>query len=463
MPHRYLAPRALLPSGWAADVLIEVGDDGFLSAIEPDAAGALYGGLERLAGPVLPGMANVHSHAFQRAMAGLTQRSTDSRDNFWSWRERMYQFLERLQPDDIEAIALQLYIEMLRAGYTAVAEFHYLHHDPAGRPYQRIAATGERISAAAERCGIALTLLPVLYAHGDFGGAPPTAGQRRFINDPIAFQTILGELAACVSRASLQRIGIAPHSLRAVTPDELTLAIEQLNAIDPHAPIHIHAAEQRLECEQCVRRTGLPPVRWLLENQPLDARWCLVHATHMDDAEAQDLAASGAVAGVCPTTEGDLGDGFFNAAAFLRANGALGIGGDSHVGVDPFAELRLFEYVQRLRTERRNVSVGGENVSCGEFLYARAALGGARALGQPIGALAIGARADWIVLNVNDAALAGHDASRGSILDAAIFGPARQPVLDVMVGGCWQVRSGRHALQDEALAAYRQVLRRLLG
>ncbi|MDI3258285.1 MAG: formimidoylglutamate deiminase [Sinobacteraceae bacterium] len=455
---RFHAPAAWLPEGWARDVLFELDGAGSLVRVTPRAQ---PDGAERLDGPVIPGMPNVHSHAFQRAMTGLTEKGGPQGDSFWSWRQLMYRFLEGLTPDDVEIIATQLYCEMLCAGYTAVAEFHYLHHDPNGMPYANRAEIGERLIAAAERAGIALTLLPVFYAHGHFGGAPPNPGQRRFINDREGYARIVERLAQRLKDRPTLRLGAAPHSLRAVTPEELRATVECVESIDREAPIHIHAAEQQQEVDDCLVWSGKRPVAWLLDHAPLGSRWTVVHATHMDAAETVRLARSGAVAGICATTEGDLGDGFFNAAPFLRAGGRLGIGGDSHVGVDPFLELRLFEYGQRLKLERRNVLAFAVRESLGARLYRTACAGGAQALGQKIGRLEAGYRADWIVLNTDDPALAEHEGD--GLLDAAIFGPARAPVRDVMVAGRWCVRGGRHPLAQESLARYRTVMRRLLG
>lgn len=454
---RYHAPQALLPDGWAGDVLLELDDQGHLAAITP---GAMPGDAERLAGPVIPGMPNLHSHAFQRAMAGLTEKGGPEGDSFWSWREQMYRFLERLTPDDVEVIATRLYIEMLEAGYTSVAEFHYLHHDPSGAHYRNPAEMGERHCAAAVQAGIGLTLLPVLYAHSNFGGAPPTPGQRRFIHTPDSFQRLMESLAGTLARQPLHRLGVAPHSLRAVTPQELREAVSYLDRIDATAPVHIHAAEQQKEVEDSLAWSGLRPVEWLLDQVELGPRWCLVHATHLLPAETEGLAASGTVAGLCPSTEGDLGDGFFDAPRYLAAGGRFGIGGDSHVGVDPFHELRWFEYGQRLRLQKRNVLVKELGASLGGRLYRAALAGGAQALAQPVGALVVGQRADWVVLDTADPALAEQQGD--GLLDAAIFGPVRRPVRDVMVGGVWQVRQGRHAQAEISLARYREVLRRLL-
>jgi formimidoylglutamate deiminase len=460
MPSRYLARSAMLPTGWTPDVLLEVGDDGLLAQVTPRAQAS---DVELLRGPVVPGMPSLHSHAFQRAMAGLTQKAGPQGDSFWSWRELMYRFLERLSPEDVEEIATQLYIEMLRAGYTAVSEFHYLHHAPDGRRYSSCAEMGERIIAAADAAGIGLTLLPVFYAHGNFGGLPATAGQRRFVSTVDEFGEILGALARRLRGHPLQRIGLGPHSLRAVTPRELTETLKLIDAIDPDAPIHIHAAEQQKEVDDCLAWSRTRPVAWLLDNVGLSERWSVIHATHMDGGETERLARTGAVAGICPSTEGDLGDGFFNARPYLRSGGRMGIGGDSHVGVDPFLELRLFEYGQRLKLERRNVLAFALRESLGGQLYRTACAGGSQALAppKPTGLIAPGFRADWLVLNTEDSALA--EQRDDGLLDAAIFGPARMPVRDVMVGGRWLVRDGQHAQQDAALTRYRAVVRRLLS
>jgi formimidoylglutamate deiminase len=446
------AEHARLGDGWARAVRIDIDAQGSIAAVTVDAPAD---GAERIKGPLLPGMPNVHSHAFQRAMAGLTEQGGPQGDNFWAWRACMYRFLERLTPDDIEAIAAQLYVEMLEHGYTSVGEFHYLHHDVDGRPYADPAETAQRIVAAAQHGGIGLRLLPVFYAHAGFGGEPPAPGQRRFVCD-------LDRYAQLVERsARLAAIGFAPHSLRAVTPDELMSILQLRAATAADAPVHIHAAEQTGEVEDCLDWSGQRPVEWLLWNTPLDRHWCLVHATHMRELEAAALASHGVVAGLCPSTEADLGDGLFNAEPYLLAGGHIGIGGDSHVGTDPFAELRLFEYGQRLLRRRRNLFERREGRSVGAALYRAAAAGGAQALGLAAGAIAPGLRADFVVLDTDDAALAEQHGDHW--LDAAIFGPARKPVRDVMVAGQWRVRDGRHPQAEATLRRYRAALRRLLA
>ena len=452
---KFFAQEALLADGWRRDVLIEIEGD-VIVGVSP---GVAEGDAERLDGAVIPGMPNLHSHAFQRAMAGLTERSGPSGDNFWAWRELMYRFLERITPEDNEAIATQLYIEMLKAGYTSVAEFHYLHHDEQGKPYANRAEMAERIIAATAAAGIGLTLLPVFYAHATFGGFAPNPGQKRFVQDVDAFNELLDKIFK--HKDAVRRIGVAPHSLRAVTPQELKAIIAQLDAYDTSAPIHIHAAEQLKEVDDCLAWSHKRPVAWLLDNARVDRRWCLVHATHLNDDETFRLAESGAVAGLCPSTEANLGDGIFSAPDYFLQRGEWGIGGDSHVGVDPFRELAIVEYAQRLRSARRNILHTRGIDSVGGGLYRQALAGGARALGQNVGAIAVNCRADLVVLNGDDVALAEHTCD--VLLDAAIFGPSRQPVRDVMAGGAWVVREGHHALEHVALARYRATLKRLLN
>ena len=455
---RYHASSALLATGWRENVLFEVDDAGVITGLT---SGVPAGNAEQLDGPVIPGMPCLHSTAFQRGMAGLTEKGGPQGDSFWSWRKLMYRFLEQLQPDDIEVIATQLYIEMLRAGYTSVAEFHYLHHDVSGAPYANRAETGERLLAAAQHAGIAQTLMPVLYAHDNFGGTPPTSGQRRFINSVADYARIVERLVAATAGSRAQRIGIAPHSLRAVTPPMLAEAITLAASLGADTPIHLNLSAQLKEVNDCLAWSGQRPIAWLLDHAQVDGRWCVIHATHTEIGEAERLARSGVVAGLCPTSEGDLGDGFFNAVPYLRNGGRIGVGADSHVCVDPFLELKLFEYGQRLRFERRNVLAKGIGDSLGGHLYRITTAGGAQALAQPVGSLAVGLRADWLVLNHDDPALAEQ---RGDgLLDAAIFGPARQPVRDVMVAGRWVVRDGQHPQAAASLARYRAVMKRLLG
>ncbi|MCH8963283.1 MAG: formimidoylglutamate deiminase, partial [Bacteroidetes bacterium] len=296
-----LFDHALLPHGWAEHVAVHIDEAGDIAEVTIDATEG-----ERIAGCLLPGVPNLHSHAHQRAMAGQAERSGDSDDSFWTWRQTMYHYVERIQPHHLEAIAAQLYVEMLKAGYTSVAEFQYLHHDPDGQPYHNVAEMSLRTLAAARDVGIGITNLPVLYRYGGFGAQEPLAGQRRFLNDPERFLRLVEMVIGDYRGDPQVRVGIAPHSLRAVSPETLSAALEGLDALDPRAPVHIHVAEQHGEVRDCIDWSGLRPVEWLLQNAPVGPRWCLVHATHVTEEEARRLAASGAVVGLCPTTEANL-------------------------------------------------------------------------------------------------------------------------------------------------------------
>ncbi len=459
------ARQALLPDGWAANVRIETTTEGDIASIT---AGANADGAAQAAGPVIPGMPNLHSHAFQRAMAGLTEQAGKAGtpaadDSFWSWRTLMYDFVARLSPDVVEAIASQLYVEMLKAGYTAVAEFHYLHHDLEGRPYVDLAEMSERVIAAAKATGIGITHLPVLYNAGGFGGKPAGTGQRRFLNDADRFLKLVGELHARHGKDPQIRIGIAPHSLRAAPPDALKLAVDGLTAMDGSAPIHIHIAEQTKEVEDCLAWSNQRPVEWLFDHQSVDKRWCLIHATHIDAGEVKRLAASGAVAGLCPTTEANLGDGFFPAIDYFAQGGAFGVGSDSHISVSPVEELRWLEYGQRLVTRRRNRlslgPAGGPHI--GAALYRGALAGGRRALGRNIGRLVRGARADLLVLDESATNLVGK--SGDEVLDALVFAGNTSAVSDVMVGGRFVVKNGRHVDESPIFQRYRRALAELVN
>ncbi|HXH04749.1 MAG TPA: formimidoylglutamate deiminase [Candidatus Competibacteraceae bacterium] len=450
------APSALLADGWANDVLICLDEQGRIAALIPGSPPSAAA--ERLAGPVLPGLANVHSHAFQRAMAGLTEYRGHREDSFWTWRNLMYGFLARLDPEQVQTIAAQLYVEMLKAGYTAVAEFHYLHHDPAGRPYAERAELSLRILAAAEEAGIALCHLPTLYAYGGFGAQPPSPAQRRFLHDADGFAALLETLHGHCRNGRDRRLGLAFHSLRAVDPALLYQGLAALDRLDASAPVHIHIAEQVKEVEDCLAWSGQRPVAWLLDHAPLDRRWCLVHATHLDGEETRRLAASGAVAGLCLTTEANLGDGLFPADDYLNRQpqpGTFGIGSDSHVEVDALAELRLLEYGQRLALRRRAVLASPEQPSVGRRLYQAAALGGAQAVGFDSGAITVGRRADLVVVDAQHPALWQRHGDR--LLDTLVFCADRRAIRDVMVGGEWRVREGRHPREETIAARFRAV------
>jgi formiminoglutamate deiminase len=447
---------ALLPQGWAESVRIRI-REGLIDRVEP---GAAEDGDERHS-IGLPGIGNVHSHAFQRGMAGLAEHRGRETDDFWTWRESMYRFLDALEPDTVAAIAAQAYVEMLESGFTRVGEFHYLHHAPDGRPYDQPGEMLVSIAEAADLTGIGLTLLPVFYAHGGFGGAEPTAGQRRFICDVGLYARLVDAARRATSRLAGACVGVAPHSLRAVTPDELA----QVVGLVEGGPIHIHAAEQVREVEDCLAWSGLRPVAWLLENAAVDRRWCLVHATHMTADEVARLASSGATAGLCPITESNLGDGLFAAPDYLRAGGSVGIGTDSNVHVDAAVELRTLEYGQRLRYRQRNVLAIDPDRSTGRQFYEGAVAGGTRALGTPanrdVPGLGEGAPADIVSLAAGHPTLAGR---RGdNLVDSWLFAAGSAAVDCVWVRGRRVVTGGRHHARTAVEQNYRRALGSILG
>jgi formiminoglutamate deiminase len=444
------AASALTPEGWRADVRLTIEAGRFASV---EAGVAPPPGAERHA-IAIPGMPNVHSHAFQRGMAGRAEVRGRSPDSFWTWREWMYRFALTMTPDQVEAVASQVYVEMLEAGFTRVGEFHYLHHDRDGRPYAEIAEMATRIAAAADQTGIGLTLLPVFYAHANFGAQPPAPGQRRFVNDLDGFARLLEGCRATAKRLEGANVGVAPHSLRAVAPDELAA----ICAMAGDGPIHIHAAEQVREVEDCLAWSGARPVAWLLDNAGVDARWCLIHATHMTKRETESLAKAGAVAGLCPVTEANLGDGAFNGAAFVDHGGRFGIGTDSNMRIGVADELRQLEYAQRLVHRARNVmAVAGG--STGRALFDGALRGGAAALQADGGGLAAGAPANLVTLDAAHRGLAGCDGD--GVLDAWIFGAAKTAIDGVWVRGRKLVEGGRHRRREQIASRFRAVMDQL--
>ncbi|MDE2372270.1 MAG: formimidoylglutamate deiminase [Burkholderiales bacterium] len=453
------AEHALLPGGWAADVRLRWDAAGKLT--EARSGVVAEPGDERAPGPLLPGIANLHSHAFQRLLAGLTEYRGASDDSFWSWREQMYHHAARLTPDALEAIATWLYVEMLEAGYTAVCEFHYLHNAPDGRPYADDAAMSRALLRAARRAGIAITLLPVLYQQGGFGAKPSGAGQQRFVRETASLLRLVETLQA-EAAAQGGRCGLAPHSLRAVGPEALREVLAGIAAIDPRAPIHIHIAEQRAEVDACLAWSGQRPLAWLLDQVGIDDRWCLVHATHLDADEVRRAAASGAVAGLCPTTEANLGDGLFDLPAWGAAGGRWGIGSDSQITVDAAQELQWLEYGQRLATGRRNVAATPQQPQVAAYLVQQAVAGGAQASGRAAAGIAVGQQADLVALDAGQLALAG--LAPDAMLASHVFASSRRSALaDVWVGGRRLVQRGRHALHDAAAADFIACRRRLLA
>lgn len=440
------AGEALLADGWAKDVRIGLGGSR-IATIE--LGSTPLPGDERHA-IVVAGMSNLHSHAFQRGMAGLAETRGPGADSFWSWREVMYRFALAMTPEQVEAVAAQLYVEMLEAGFTRVGEFHYLHHDRDGQPYDNLAEMAERIVAASAATGIGLTLLPVLYAHSGFGGAAPNEGQRRFINDVNRFARLVEKSRESVRVLNQAVVGIAPHSLRAATPDELRDILPLAGA----GPVHIHVAEQVKEVEDCVAWSGQRPVEWLLANAPVDARWCLIHATHMTEAETLHMAKSGAIAGLCPITEANLGDGIFAAPLFAEHGGRFGVGSDSNVLIGVADELRMLEYSQRLGHRARNV-LAAPGQSNGRALFDGAVAGGNAALGIASQGLAAGSPADFVSLKADTPTLAGK--SGDAILDAWIFAGATRPDC-VWVHGRKVVQDGMHLRREAVAKAFKTTM-----
>jgi formimidoylglutamate deiminase len=439
---------ALLPEGWKQDVRISCDDLGTIDAIETGNKSR-----PRIAGAVIPAMPNVHCHAHQRLMAGLAEKSGETADSFWTWREVMYGFALRLLPEDLEAVAAQAYVEMLKAGYSCVGEFHYLHHQPDGQAYEEPAEMALRCISAADQAGIAITMLPTLYAHSGFGGKAPAEGQRRFINSAESFLAIHQILQDVTAASPLRRLGISPHSLRAVTPE---LLCEVLHSIDDDEPVHIHVAEQQREVEESLAATGHRPVEFLLEHLKPNRRWCAIHATHLSETETNRLSASGVVAGLCPTTEANLGDGIFPASQF---DGKIAIGSDSNVTISVAQELRQLEYSQRLRDKARNVLAKGANASTGRSLFDAALAGGAQALAQPVGAIAMGKRLDVAVLDLEHPSMMGRAGDQ--LLDSWIFSAGNAAVKDMIVAGEHLVQNRLHIREAEILQAFSKTIRRL--
>lgn len=459
MNHAIFADNALLPAGWCRNVLLGWDGQGRLTQVQANAPTPPTGTVVA-AGPLIPGMPNLHSHAFQRALAGLTEYRGQAQDSFWSWRTVMYRFAGRLTPGQLEVIAFALYVEMLEAGYTAVCEFHYVHHDTDGQPYANDATMALALLRAAQRAGIGFTLLPVLYQAGGFGGQSASVDQRRFIRSTESVLRLLEHLQP-LCEAQGARLGLAPHSLRAVPPQALREALTGLDAIDATAPVHIHIAEQSLEVDACIAWSGQRPVAWLLDHANVDERWCLVHATHMDASEHATAAARGAVTGLCPTTEANLGDGIFDLQAWRAAHGLWGIGSDSHICVNAAEELLMLEYSQRLATRQRIVGATEAQSHVASALTLAAVQGGAQASGRPIGGLAVGQQADFVMLDADHPALL--ELAAADMLSAHVFASNRSSaVTAVWVGGRPLVASGRHHLHHNAMAGFAAARKELL-
>lgn len=451
MSKQIWAAQALTSAGWRRDVLVTLAPDGTIESVKADSpkAGVTVGLL-------LPAPTNLHSHAFQRAMAGMTERrGPDPRDTFWTWRKLMFQFLDHLSPDDIEAIAALVQMEMLEAGYAAVVEFHYIHHQPGGVPYADWAELSQRIVVAAATSGIGLTLAPVLYRHGGCDLRPLSPGQIRFGTTQDQFQRIVeGAEHALKSLPADARLAIAPHSLRAVTPDELSFAA----SLRPNAPLHMHLAEQVGEVEEIVAHRGARPVEWLLKNHSVDARWCLIHCTQMLPHETEALASTGAVAGLCPITESSLGDGIFDGVRYLHAGGHFGIGSDSNIRISLSEELRTLEYSQRLRDKGRALFAEADR-STGRVLFDGALSGGAQAAARNAGVIRPGALADLLALDTSSIMLEGKHWDE--CLDSFVFAGDDRLVQHVWSAGRHVVVDGKHGQRGSIVSRYRATMNSL--
>jgi formimidoylglutamate deiminase len=447
---KLFAERILLSSGWQQQQTLTI-ENGVITAIE----NGYIDGAEKV-GVVIPGMVNCHSHAFQRAFAGFSEQGSEGQDSFWTWRSIMYKFIDQLTSENAQTIATQLYIEMLKMGYTRVAEFHYLHHEINGDNHAELAEMAKAIFNASQQSGIGLTLLPVLYRFSGFGPLPSNDGQKRFINSVEQFNTLVSDCFTLSASYKNTNVGIAPHSLRAVDKPSLDQAVKHVRSLDDKAPIHIHIAEQQKEVDDCLAHYGQRPVEWLLKNAELDEQWCLIHATHINEEERKGIIASKAIAGICPTTEANLGDGIFPTTEFLAEKGTLAIGSDSHISVNPVEELRWLEYAQRLIKQQRAILATENEASVGRNLWQQAALGGAQSTNSNTGELAIGKQADLLVLNSSKIALFAHNDQ--NLLDSMIFASQQNMVNDVMVNGEWAIQNGKHHLEQETEQAFAQLL-----
>lgn len=446
------AKKALLQTGWTTNVQIKV-EHGLISTITPQSTAAKN---DLVVDTLLPALSNLHSHSFQRAMAGMTEFRALGRDSFWTWRELMYRFVNRITPDQMQAIAALVFMEMQEAGYAAVGEFHYVHHQSGGAPYADIAELSNQIYAAANTTGIGLTHLPVLYTYGGAGELPLSEGQLRFGNSVNQFAQLVERARDGLKHLPADsRIGIAPHSLRAISPTDLKAALAQHSA----GPIHVHIAEQPKEVQDIQSWLGARPVEWLLNTANVNSNWCLIHATHMTEDETIRLAKSGAVAGLCPITESNLGDGPFNGPTYLNAGGAFGIGSDSNVNITLTEELRTLEYSQRLRDVARNVLVVGEG-SVGETLYKGAARGGAQALGRNSGEIAVGHLADLVAIDSSMPALFALKPEQ--LLDGLVFAAKDNVITDLWSAGRHSVQNGRHIAREHITKNYRTAVAKLL-
>ena len=447
---KLFAERVLLADGWKSKQTLTI-ENGIIAAIT---SGKDEGA--ECVSTVIPGMVNCHSHAFQRAFAGFSEQGSEGQDSFWTWRKVMYQFLAQLTAENAQVIATQLYIEMLKSGYTRVAEFHYLHHDINGQHYNELATMARAIFNASEQSGIGLTMLPVHYQYSGFGQLAPNDGQKRFINTIDSFNHLVSDCYQLSQQFNNTNVGIAPHSLRAVDKDSLNHAVTHVRSLDSKAPIHIHIAEQQKEVDDCLAHYQQRPVQWLLNNCQLDQHWCLIHATHINAQERSNIVARQAIAGVCPTTEANLGDGVFPTAEFLAQGGTVAIGSDSHISVNPIEELRWLEYAQRLTKQQRALLATPKQPSVGQYLWQHTAKIGAQSTNSNGGELAVGKQADLLVLNEDKLSLFA--AKNKHVLDSLLFASQTNMINDVMVNGQWCVRNGQHPLEQASAGAFTELL-----
>jgi len=446
--------KILLADGWASDKTLTI-----VKGVITEIRAGFIDNAERITGTIIPGMVNCHSHAFQRAFAGFSEQGSEGQDSFWTWRNVMYKFLAKLTTENVEIIASQLYIEMLKVGYTRVAEFHYLHHEVDGSNHTVLSAMAEGVFKAAKTSGIGLTMLPVLYRFSGFGAQQPYDGQKRFINSTEQFNQLVSACFKLSEQYSNTNVGIAPHSLRAVDKKSLTQAVNHVRSLNDKAPIHIHIAEQQKEVDDCLAHFSQRPVQWLLDNMTLDAQWCLIHATHINEQERKGIIATKASVGICPTTEANLGDGIFPTTDFLNENGTFAIGSDSHISVNPIEELRWLEYAQRLSQQQRAILATKEQASVGANLWQKSASGGAQCTNSNTGELGIGKQADLLVLDEQHTRLFAN--SDQHILDSLIFASQQNPVRDVMVNGRWIILAGKHKSEKGIANSFASILKEL--
>jgi formimidoylglutamate deiminase len=451
---RYRFTAAWLPGGWRRNVVISVDPAGDIVDVSPD---DVVSTARLVSGPARPRKPNQHRHAYQRSMAAQPERLTDNADSFWTWRETMYEHASRMSPECLNAVAAQCYADMLKAGYTAVCEFHYLHNQPDGTPYGERATMCQALIDAASTAGIGLTLLPTLYQTSDFGGAPPTPRQRQFVLATDQYLDLIDELSRTHAQSPQVEIGIALHSLRAVPPDALRTVLDSLPAIET---IHIHVAEQEREVAAAQQHLGARPIEWLIEHARVDRRWCLVHATHATHAELKAVAASDAVIALCPTTEANLGDGHFPLHSWMAAGGAFAIGSDSHISLSPIEELRWLEYQARLHSKHRNVLATDSEASSGAMLWHHACAAGTQATARNVGAIEAGRRADIVVIETNGPLFVGREDNQ--LMDTFVFAGAGHEVRDVMVAGRWLVQEGRHFAETAIAAGYKRAMSKIL-